>query len=268
MQYRTDRDPTELIFAKRVVVNFAVDPDLVFVTTQLHGQNTAFLPFNTGSDGPGQPGGAGNPRPTTPGSYATSYLWEHVWRPDKWLELLERFVHFRKEKEPTGRTRRPARCRAQLPDHGIGRLRQVQHHRLAGPPAHLLHTEEQAAGSEPVWKTLHAELYRLLDPAVGRFAELADGPPRAGPGDRRDVPGRPDRLRAKVQLPLADRPLPRSRPRAAPPLRPAPAQPVAAPQRRRSRHRRGRPEPPAGGEDRRTQPQPDQPGIGADERLR
>jgi type I restriction enzyme R subunit len=104
-QYRKDRDPTELIFSKRVVANFAVDPDLVFVTTQLRGAKTAFLPFNTGSNGPGEPGGAGNPRPTTPGTYATSYLWEQVWQPDNWLELLERFIHSRKEKDPvTGRT--------------------------------------------------------------------------------------------------------------------------------------------------------------------
>ena len=87
-QYRTDRDPTELIFARRVVANFAVDPDLVFVATQLRGKNTRFLPFNTGSNGPGQPGGAGNPPATAFGTYATSYLWEQVWQRDNWLDLL------------------------------------------------------------------------------------------------------------------------------------------------------------------------------------
>ncbi|WP_218577284.1 type I restriction endonuclease [Phytohabitans rumicis] len=50
-QYRTERDPTELIFARRVIANFAVDPDLVFVTTQLRGKATRFLPLNTGSEG-------------------------------------------------------------------------------------------------------------------------------------------------------------------------------------------------------------------------
>src|SRR5690606_32059758 len=90
-QYRTDRDPTEPTFAKRVVANFAVDPDLVFVATRLKGKNTRFLPFNTGSEGPGQPGGAGNPAPTAFGTYATSYLWEQVWERENWLDLLERF---------------------------------------------------------------------------------------------------------------------------------------------------------------------------------
>ncbi|MDK0523297.1 type I restriction endonuclease [Streptomyces sp. ML-6] len=103
-QYRTDRDPTELIFTRRVVANFAVDPDLVFVATQLRGKNTRFLPFNTGSNGAGQPGGAGNPAPTAYGTYATSYLWEQVWARDNWLDLLQRYVHQQKTKTPGGGT--------------------------------------------------------------------------------------------------------------------------------------------------------------------
>ncbi|MDI3402427.1 type I restriction endonuclease subunit R [Streptomyces cavernicola] len=103
-QYRSDRDPTELIFTKRVIANFAVDQDLVFVATQLRGKNTRFLPFNTGSNGPGQPGGAGNPEPTTFGTYATSYLWEQVWERENWLDLLQRFAHQQKHKTPGGGT--------------------------------------------------------------------------------------------------------------------------------------------------------------------
>ncbi|MGW8986436.1 type I restriction endonuclease subunit R [Streptomyces parvus] len=103
-QYRTDRDPTELIFTRRVIANFAVDPDLVFVATQLRGKNTRFLPFNTGSNGAGQPGGAGNPDPTAYGTYATSYLWEQVWARDNWLDLIQRFVHQQKTKTPGGGT--------------------------------------------------------------------------------------------------------------------------------------------------------------------
>ncbi|GAA4071566.1 type I restriction endonuclease subunit R [Streptomyces shaanxiensis] len=105
-QYRTDRDPTELIFTRRVIANFAVDPDLVFVATTLKGKNTRFLPFNTGSEGPGRPGGAGNPAPTAFGQYSTSYLWEQVWERDNWLDLLQRFVHQQKTKTPGGATTR------------------------------------------------------------------------------------------------------------------------------------------------------------------
>ncbi|MFD5024743.1 type I restriction endonuclease subunit R [Streptomyces sp. NPDC058373] len=101
-QYRTDRDPTELIFTRRVVANFAVDPDLVFVATQLRGKATRFLPLNTGSNGPGQPGGAGNPVPTAFGTYATSYLWEQLLERDNWLDLLHRYVHQQKHRTPGG----------------------------------------------------------------------------------------------------------------------------------------------------------------------
>ncbi|MGW5440230.1 type I restriction endonuclease subunit R [Nocardia asteroides] len=105
-QYREERDPSELIFRQRVIANFAVDPQLVFVTTQLKGKNTRFLPLNIGSEGPGNPGGAGNPLPTTPGKHATSYLWEQIWQPDNWLDLLERFIHTHTAKGPAGKSTR------------------------------------------------------------------------------------------------------------------------------------------------------------------
>lgn len=91
-QYRRDRDPNDVFFAKRTIVHFAVDPDRAFVTTRLRGANTQFLPFNVGSNGPGVSGGAGNP-PALPGSYAVAYLWEQIWQRDQWLEILQRFVH-------------------------------------------------------------------------------------------------------------------------------------------------------------------------------
>ncbi|AUS78392.1 restriction endonuclease subunit R [Actinoalloteichus sp. AHMU CJ021] len=105
-QYRDERDPSELIFAKRVVANFAVDPDKVFVATELRGERTRFLPFNTGSNGPGKPGGAGNPMAVEFGKYATSYLWEQVWERDNWLDMLERFVHEHRHKGVNGRLRK------------------------------------------------------------------------------------------------------------------------------------------------------------------
>ncbi|MFE4399390.1 DEAD/DEAH box helicase family protein, partial [Kitasatospora sp. NPDC056808] len=63
---------------------------------------TRFLPLNTGSNGPGQPGGAGNPAPTAFGTYATSYLWEQLWERDNWLDLLHRYVHQQKHRTPGG----------------------------------------------------------------------------------------------------------------------------------------------------------------------
>ncbi|WP_420118784.1 type I restriction endonuclease subunit R [Micromonospora sp.] len=95
-QYRKTRDPKELLFARRTLVHFAVDPDLVFVTTRLAGERTRFLPFNTGSNGPGVSGGAGNP-PVGVSGYRSSYLWEQIWHPDTWLDLIRRFLHTDKE---------------------------------------------------------------------------------------------------------------------------------------------------------------------------
>ena len=90
-QYRTDRNPHDLIFRARTLVHFAVDPHRVAMTTRLDGQDTRFLPFDTGSAGPGHPGTAGNPGVS--GGYQTAYLWQQVWQRDAWLELLGSFIH-------------------------------------------------------------------------------------------------------------------------------------------------------------------------------
>jgi type I restriction enzyme, R subunit len=90
-QYRTDRNPSDLIFKHRSLVHFTVDQHQVYMSTRLLGEATRFLPFNTGSNGPGHDGGAGNP--ANPDGYATAYLWEQVWARDAWLNLLGSFVH-------------------------------------------------------------------------------------------------------------------------------------------------------------------------------
>ena len=86
-QYRRDRDPTNVTLARRAVVHFAVDPDLVAMATKLAGEATQFLPFNRGSE----EGGTGNP--FNPDGHRTAYLWEQVWEREAWLDLLARFVH-------------------------------------------------------------------------------------------------------------------------------------------------------------------------------
>ncbi|OEU67024.1 MAG: type I restriction endonuclease subunit R [Desulfobacterales bacterium PC51MH44] len=98
-QYKKDRDPRDLIFAfkKRALVHFAVDQDLVFMTTRLGGDRTVFLPFNLGCDS-----GAGNP-PSVDGGYRSAYLWEQVWQRDSLMEILGRFmfVEHKEAKVPT-----------------------------------------------------------------------------------------------------------------------------------------------------------------------
>ncbi len=99
-QYREDRDPAEQIFrfGTRTLVHFAVDPDLVYMTTKLVGPETHFLPFNKGN---GQ--GAGNP--PNPDGCRTAYLWESVLQRDSLLEILARFVHLHVETKEAGGTK-------------------------------------------------------------------------------------------------------------------------------------------------------------------
>lgn len=97
-QYQQDRDPHEVIFEfkRRTLVHFAVDTDLVFMTTRLAGSATHFLPFNKGQDG-----GAGNPPDPEGRTYRTAYLWEDVLQRDSLLELLARFLHLEVEERLT-----------------------------------------------------------------------------------------------------------------------------------------------------------------------
>ena len=99
-QYKTDRDPREPLLAYgRCLAHFAVDPDLVFVTTELDGARTRFLPFNQGKFG-----GAGNPPvPPTRTGYATGYLWEETWARDSVLDLIRQFIHEVEEEDDRGR---------------------------------------------------------------------------------------------------------------------------------------------------------------------
>jgi len=99
-QYKTDRDPRERLLAYgRCLAHFAVDPDLVYVATELGGPRTRFLPFNQGKFG-----GAGNPPvPPTRKDYATGYLWEETWARDSVLDLLRQFIHEVEEEDDQGR---------------------------------------------------------------------------------------------------------------------------------------------------------------------
>ena len=99
-QYRNDRDPREPLFAYgRCLAHFAVDPELVFVTTQLAGPSTRFLPFNQGRFG-----GAGNPPvPPTRAGFPTDYLWERIWARDSVLDLVRQFIHEVEAEDDRGR---------------------------------------------------------------------------------------------------------------------------------------------------------------------
>ena len=94
-QWMFDRDPRELAFQlnHRILAFFAVDLYEAVMTTKLNGAKTVFLPFNQGSNGPGNDGGAGNPS-RDDGDYVTAYLWREVLQKDSLLDILQKFISF------------------------------------------------------------------------------------------------------------------------------------------------------------------------------
>ncbi|MBR0061725.1 MAG: type I restriction endonuclease subunit R, partial [Selenomonadaceae bacterium] len=105
-QWMYDRDPREICFQfnKRILGYFAVDHTEIWLTTELAGKNTYFLPFNQGSNGAGRDGGKGNP-PNSNG-YPTAYLWEQVFQKDSMIDILQKFIHLQvteeKQLQPDG----------------------------------------------------------------------------------------------------------------------------------------------------------------------
>lgn len=98
-QWKEDRDPKELIFkfGQRFLCYFAIDLYDAFMTTELKGEYTRFLPFNQGSNGAGNPGGKGNPKNDE--GYPTSYIWERVFSVDSMIDLIAKFITITEEKE-------------------------------------------------------------------------------------------------------------------------------------------------------------------------
>ncbi|MCT4588810.1 MAG: type I restriction endonuclease [Carboxylicivirga sp.] len=88
-QYIKDRNPKGEAFLefKRCLVHFAVGTEKVFMTTQLKGDSTFFLPFNKGLENKNDNG------------FATSYLWEDVLRKDSLLDLIQNFISIQTDKD-------------------------------------------------------------------------------------------------------------------------------------------------------------------------
>lgn len=90
-QYRLDRSPKNRLFAFKTgcLVHFAMDMQEAYMTTQLDGKKTFFLPFNQGR-GEGVHAGAGNP--TYEDAYSVSYMWEDILQKDTLVELITQFI--------------------------------------------------------------------------------------------------------------------------------------------------------------------------------
>lgn len=85
-QYRSDRDPKELLLQKkRCAVHFAVDDSQIWMCSELAGKDSWFLPFNKGVNG-----GAGNP--VVPDDTMTSYLWKEIFTKPVLSNIIENFA--------------------------------------------------------------------------------------------------------------------------------------------------------------------------------
>jgi type I restriction enzyme, R subunit len=84
-QYKKDRDPNEELFRLgRLLVNFAVDTEEVWMCTQLKGGKSFFLPFNKGNNN-----SAGNP---SNDGIKTDYLWKEVLSKDSLTNILQNYT--------------------------------------------------------------------------------------------------------------------------------------------------------------------------------
>jgi type I restriction enzyme R subunit len=86
-QYIQNRNPKGEPFLefKRCLVHFAVGTEKVFMTTELKGKGTFFLPFNQGLTN------------HNPDGFAVAYLWEDVLSKDSLLDLVQNFISVQKD---------------------------------------------------------------------------------------------------------------------------------------------------------------------------
>lgn len=155
-QYRSDRDPKDPFLSRRAVVHFAVDPFLVYMTTQLAGADTYFLPFNQGVHGR-----KGNPLPAS-GKHPTAYLWEQVWHRDAWLDILKRFID-----DNLTRIKTPGNRKILFPRYHQWDcvLKMEEHARTYGPGQNLLGQHSAGSGKSNSIAWLAYRLSELHDAA-------------------------------------------------------------------------------------------------------
>ena len=83
-QYKNDRNPNEEIFRLgRLMVNFAVDTEEVWMCTQLKKEKSYFLPFNKGHNN-----GAGNPPKE---GIKTDYLWKEILTKQNLTDIIQNY---------------------------------------------------------------------------------------------------------------------------------------------------------------------------------
>lgn len=173
-QYQNDRNPKEKLFAfARCMVHFAADTESVFMTTQLNGKKTFFLPFNKGLNQgkPFAPFGAGNP--LNPNGLKTHYLWEEILTKNSLANIIDKFAQVVKEtNEETKKVKRTMifpryhqltavrQILAHAKENGIGQKYLIQHSAGSGKSksiawlAHQLHGLYDSSGEKHLFDSV------------------------------------------------------------------------------------------------------------------
>ena len=157
-QYRETRDPKTTLFRfGQCLVHFAVDTDEVFMSTQINGDKTYFLPFNKGVDH-----GKGNP--INIDGYKTAYLWNEILEPHSLVQIIEHFAKMVEEKDKkTGKTKKTLFFPRY---HQMGVVRQLLHdakHNGTGQRYLIQHSAGSGKSNSITW--LAFQLIELYDPS-------------------------------------------------------------------------------------------------------
>jgi type I restriction enzyme R subunit len=169
-QYKTDRDPKELLFQfKRCLAHFAIDDAEVRFCTQLEGKDSWFLPFNKGCKD-----GAGNP--PNPKGLAVAYLWEETFSKPELTAIIENYAQVVEEKnELTGEKKERQvfpryhqlqlvkKLLADIYQNGVGGRYLVQHSAGSGKSNSIAWLAHQMVGMEKDGRTIVDSILVVTD---------------------------------------------------------------------------------------------------------
>ncbi|KAF3982698.1 MAG: type I restriction endonuclease subunit R [Methylococcales symbiont of Hymedesmia sp. n. MRB-2018] len=134
-QYKTDRDPNEELFRLgRLLVNFAVDTEEVWMCTQLKGDKSFFLPFNKGNNN-----GAGNPLND---GIKTDYLWKEILTRDSLTNILQNYAQLITEEKTVKNSKGKKRIKKEK------KLIFPRYHQLSSVRKILADAQENGAGQK------------------------------------------------------------------------------------------------------------------------
>lgn len=154
-QYKTDRDPRELLFQfKRCMVHFAVDDVRIKFCTKLDGRSSWFLPFDKGYND-----GAGNP--PNPDGLMIDYLWKDILTKLKLSRIIENYAQVVVEEDPETKKKSVKqifpryhqldcveKLLADVKENGIGKCYLIQHSAGSGKSNSISWLAHQLIGLE------------------------------------------------------------------------------------------------------------------------